>query len=136
MQNASELQKNVQGQTKFVDFDLNNEVVWFGEALPKPVPIKIEPDTQSPSVDSESSIGVQQSSSYVPTPSTSKVKFPSPAKIGQEAVKLFSRKQTRAAARAENIILPMAPPPPDICPTKTKTLQNQTQKIIKKSTQK
>ena len=45
----------IPSQLSFVEFDLKNEVTWLGEAIPPPIPIKIEPDPPPVPVDLESS---------------------------------------------------------------------------------
>ena len=75
--------------------------------MPQPIVIKTEDLPESSSVQPNPP-EIQQSEHFEPSPSTSKVssaKFPSPAKIGQEVVKLF-KPTTWATAKAQNIVLP------------------------------
>ena len=103
--------------------------------MPQPIVIKTEILPEPSSVEPDPPV-IQQSAHFEPSPSTSKVsspKFPSPAKIGQEVVKLF-KPTTRAAAKAQNIIVPglQDNAPPAVCPSKTKTVENQAKRKTQK----
>ena len=126
------------------EFDLKNDVIWSGGPLPNPIPIEDEivdeslPVEQTPALQSQSSGPSGQSVSPVPSPSTVTFsKFPSPAKIGQEFANFFSsRPATRSSTREENVIVTPAGPPPDVCPTKQKTVESQAKKKMLKSQKK
>ena len=131
-------------QSEFVEFDLKNDVIWSGGPLPNPIPIKDEIVDESLPVEQTSALQSQSpgpsGQSVSPVPSPSKItlsKFPSPAKIGQEFANFFSsRPATRSSTREENVVLPPAGPPPDVCPTKQKTIESQAKKKMLKSQKK
>ena len=153
---SEQFKKNAVAGPELVDFDLKNEIVWHGNSLPAPIPIKTEDEQETPSFES----GVSADTEVHPSPeqtlspsqittspapssassSTSKVKsnFPSPAKIGSEFVDFFSRPKTRAATKAADIVLPSfeSTAPPAVCPTKTKTVETQAKKKLSKLTKK
>ena len=47
--------KNVVAGPELVDFDVKNEIVWHGNALPAPIPIKAETDDRIEPFESEQS---------------------------------------------------------------------------------
>ena len=131
------LTTGVQNETSpsFVEFDVKNEVQWLSDRpLPKPIAIKAEVHQDSEAINQGSSDSVEPSTSQG-LPSKVSAKFPSPSKIGQEVMNLLgkTKRTTRATAAADNLVLPAAMAPPDICPTKTTTLKSQAKRSLEKS---
>ena len=140
----SENKNSLQNSSQLVEFDLKNDVTWLsGDPMPAPIPLPIKdeiPD-QNLAVEQQLEPEVDPSIRTSPSPETSSKsstsKFPSPAKIGQEFLNVFSKRATRAATKQEGIVLPAAAAPPPVCPSKSKTLQTQTRKkTIQKETKK
>ena len=113
--------KNAVAEPELVDFDLKNEIVWHGNSLPAPIPIKTDEEHELQVFES----GVSANTEVRPNPeqtllppqitdfpatarsiSPSTSGFPSPAKIGSEFVDFFSRPKTRAATKAADVVLP------------------------------
>ena len=130
----------------FVEFDVKNEVQWLSDKpLPKPIAIKAELQEENEAIDQSASDVVEPSTSQglsTLEPSTSQslsskvsAKFPSPSKIGQEVINLLgkNKRATRANTKADNLVLPAAMAPPDICPTKKTTLQSKAKRSLEKS---
>ena len=143
---ATGLQNESVTSPSFVEFDVKNEVQWLSDKpLPKPITIKAELQEENEAIDQSASDVVEPSTSQglsTLEPSTSQslsskvsAKFPSPSKIGQEVINLLgkNKRATRANTKADNLVLPAAMAPPDICPTKKTTLQSKAKRSLEKS---
>ena len=135
---ASATQQNLQhtqGQTDFFDFDIPNEVTWFGTGpLPTPKTIKTEPSHDVETFNRDKPEGSEPN--HTGSPSAQKVtqikEFPGPAKIGKEIVEMFGGRTTRSVAKENKIILPETTAPPAIAIEKTKVLENRAKKSLAK----